>query len=979
MLKKILDTLAPPIESEFYRSRLQTNLRAILIILIAAFSLAFLFNDGAESRIAIGGMIVFLSVVFWFFTNGDMLLARIASPLIGYVSISYLIFNGLGIQSVTVPALWTLIVCARALGSGTSAVIYTGLSMVTLAAAYQLEHMGIMIDSPDLEPSSLQDLTNLYIELVALAAAVWFLSKNIEDDRDIAIESRRKMEINEQQLGEKDHLYRLLADNAQDLIWTADLELNYTYLSPSSARILGYTPSELIGKSIFFSLFPEEAIEQYRDVFRQEMQTIQDGGSPRDRHAFPEIQVMRKDGSVAWLDAQVSFLRDDNANIVGVVGTSRDISDRIQAETKAREVSDQLRQAQKIDSIGQLAGGIAHDFNNMLVAIQGYSDLAAKHKSTPEDVKRYVSEIKKAAVRAENLTRQLLTFSRRQAMESKPISANTLLLDLQDMLSRLIPANVRVDLQLAEEDHEILGDSGQLEQLIVNLCVNARDAMPGGGVLTVRSACVRLSEEEARKHPNAVAGDYVQLSVEDNGIGMEPDLQKRIFEPFFTTKKEGQGTGLGLSVVHGVVVEHGGYITVDSEENVGTTIRVHVPKSDTVTASRSLIEINDIVPGGKETVLVVEDEEQVRDLATLVLSQAGYTVLTAADGMLGWELFLSQRDNIALIVCDVVMPNMGGRQLLRLVREIDEAVPFIFTSGYVGGPDPKNFAERYAVEFLQKPFSASSLQQKVRGTLDTRVERKPRQRQVLAVDDNSSILHLLELDVQELGHEILTAGSGEEAVQLCEDQEFDIIFMDIQMQGMNGIDATRIIRQRSEGQPRIIGLTAHYTEEERERCLEAGMDEVITKPIRFDRLTRLLGGKHNEDDASPQPNDKPTPVFDLDVSLHLANNRTDVAEEMFGILLSKLPEDQKAINDAFNRNDIDDFRMQVHKLNGAVRYCGVPALSEAINQLETLAKGSEIDEIKDAMNEANERVEELIGWEKANPNPFNLHRIESGY
>lgn len=440
----------------------------------------------------------------------------------------------------------------------------------------------------------------------------------------------------------------MLADNAQDLIWTADLELNFTYCSPAALRIMGYKPDEMIGRSIFFPLLSERDAEDYREIITRELLPGTDEVA-EPRHTFENVHFRKKDGALGWIESNVSLLRDDDDQVIGIVGNTRDVSDRIDAETRAREVADQLRQAQKIDSIGQLAGGIAHDFNNMLVAIQGYSDLAGKHKSTPHDVKRYVSEIKKAAIRAENLTRQLLTFSRRQAMESKPVCINLLLRDLQDMLSRLIPANVSVKLKLDETDYEILGDSGQLEQLIVNLCVNARDSMPSGGNLTIYSKEVRVTAEEASTHPNAVAGEYICLSVQDNGSGMDVELQKRIFEPFFTTKKEGQGTGLGLSVVHGIVVEHGGFITVDSEEGAGTTVNVYLPKSDNVSSIRSLIELNDPMPGGKETVLVVEDEEQVRDLATLVLSQAGYTVLTAADGMLGWELFSLPNRKISLL------------------------------------------------------------------------------------------------------------------------------------------------------------------------------------------------------------------------------------------------------------------------------------------------------------------------------------------
>ncbi|MEX0941150.1 MAG: response regulator [Pseudomonadales bacterium] len=339
-------------------------------------------------------------------------------------------------------------------------------------------------------------------------------------------------------------------------------------------------------------------------------------------------------------------------------------------------------------------------------------------------------------------------------------------------------------------------------------------------------------------------------------------------------------------------------------------------------------------------------------------------------------VFLAQQENIALIVCDVVMPNMGGRQLLRLVREVDDSIPFVFTSGYVGGPDPKNFAERYDVEFLQKPFSAASLQQLVRTTLDSRSQRLSHQRLVLVVDDNASILHLLELDIKELGHSIETATSGAEAIELCKRNEFDLIFMDIQMQPMDGHQATRIIRGNADTTARIFGLTAHYTEEEKKACLAAGMDDVITKPIHFDRLANLVGGKHHEDGTKPES--KPIPVFDLDVSLHLANNRTDVAEEMFKILMNKLPEDQQLINDAFTADDMDAFGQQVHKLNGAVRYCGVPALSEAINRLETLTKNCELDDIESCLNDVNNSIDELQAWRDSNPNPFQIHRMENG-
>lgn len=971
MLSRLQNIFAPPIETEFYRHRLQANLNAVLLILIASFSVAFMINNNLQSRIGSGIMAVFLLILLKFFNKGDMVFARIAAPFVGYLSISYLIFNGFGLYSVAVPGLLTVIVCARALGTGLSSMIYMLLDMATLGAAYFLHRAGAL-DITQLGAVHIVDLTNLYICLLATTAAVWFLAKNIEDDRDLAHQAVRDLDAKQKALSDQEHRYRLLADNAHDFIWTAGPDFKYTYCSPSCQRILGYTPEELVGQSIFSHLVPGTAPEEFEGILRREMPLTNVNADYFNEYRFEDVQYQRKDGTNGWAEAHISYLLDDDKTPIGIVGTSRDITDKVHTQKKAQEVSEQLRQAQKIDSIGQLAGGIAHDFSNMLVAIQGYSDLASRHESVPSEVKRYVSEIKKAAVRAENWTRQLLTFSRRQAMESRPVQLNGILDELRDMLSRLIPATVDVQYNLDDSIDEILGDSGQLGQLIINLCVNARDAMPHGGTLTLGSRNVEYTSADIERYPNAVAGHYVQLCVTDTGFGMEPELLKRIFEPFFTTKRSGQGTGLGLSVVHGIVVEHGGFIHVESEEGTGSRFCINFPKSDLATPTRSLIGMDESLPGGNETILIVEDEEQVRDLATLVLAQAGYTVLTAADGVLGWDLFLAQRENIGVIISDVVMPNMGGRQLLKLVREVDDSIPFIFTSGYVGGSDPVNFSEKYGVEFLQKPFSAAKLQQQVRSALDGR-KRSAHQKLVLAVDDNVQNLNLLEMDIQELGHNVMTADNGDDAIKLCERYEFDIIFIDLQMTPLSGIETVRIIRERLDMNIKIIALTAHFTPEERQICLAAGMVDVITKPPRYDTLTRLLGGKFDEQitNAPEDSNDtKPLPIFDVDVSLHLANNRPQEAEELFNILMRELPVDQKAINAAYDLDDLNALCREVHKLHGAVRYCGVPALTDTMGKLETAAKIADLESIALRMQDMNDSVKALFAWHDRHPHPF---------
>lgn len=969
MIRELLNIFAPPIETDFYRERLRHNLDAVLVILIVSFALAFVVNEAPQSRIGTGIMAVCLLFVRRFLTRGNMTFARIASPLIGYISLSYLIFTGFGIHSVTVPALCVLIICARALGTGMSATIYLLLCMSTLGVAYYLGKLGL-IAVPSLVVASPVDLLNLYITLVATTAAVWFLAKNIEDDRDIAYAAVRDSDEKQAALVDKERQYRLLADNVHDFIWTADLEYRYTYCSPSCERILGYKPAELFGTSIFSQLPPSPSGDSLEERLQQELGV---GSATPDstRTKIAEVEFRRKDGSVGFVETHISIMLDDNGEPIGIIGMSRDITEKVLAQNKARDVSDQLRHAQKIDSIGQLAGGIAHDFSNVLVAVQGYSDLITRHESVPMDARRYAAEIKKAAVRAETWTRQLLTFSRRQAMESKPVALNDVVLELRDMLSHLIPATINVSFNLVPDIDEILGDSSQLGQLIINLCVNARDAMSDGGSLSLETRNIELSGAEAERFPNVLPGRYVQLCVTDTGVGMSAEVRSRIFEPFFTTKRTGHGTGLGLSVVHGIVVEHGGFIDVQSNPGFGTSIYVNFPKSDLAAPTRTLIPMEESLPGGNETILVVEDEEQLRDLATLVLSQAGYTVLTAADGLLGWELFLSQKDNISLAISDVVMPNLGGRQLLKLIREVDDTMPFMFTSGYVGGPDPLNFQNQYGVEFLPKPFSGAMLQRRVRDILDSS-KRPAHQRRVLAIDDNAANLNLLRLDIEELGHLVKTAGGGNDAIELCKQQRFDLVFVDLQMQPMNGIETAIALRSQLGDGVDIIGLTAHVTEQEKQACLNAGMQDVITKPLRYDALTRLLGGKWAE--KTPQEvagaQCHPATIFDVDVSLHLANNRPKEAQELLDILMRELPHDQQAINNAYDRHDTDALKREVHKLNGAVKYCGVPALANVVKRLETAAKADEGAGVAAGVKALNDGIDELFAWYRANPRPF---------
>lgn len=968
MLQRLINIFAPPLASELARERLQYNVRAVLLILMVASILAFLFNANTGARLGSGALFLSLLFIFFYSSAGDLILARVATPLITFSAVTYFLLTGYGLQGSSTHALLVVIVYSRVLASGPATIFYLILSMIALAAAYHLELAGLIEPKSGVR-SGLLELLNLYTVFIAVTAASLLVMR--ENETESPARNNQQRTGREPKSAFQDNQYRLLADSAQDFIWTADLDLKYTYCSPSCERITGYKPHELVGASIFANLNSEEAAASYVDIFNREMQLEREVPGV-GRHTSVEVEIRKKDGDTGWIEAQISFLRDDSSKVIGIVGASRDINDRIEAASRAEEVAEQLWQVQKIDSISQLAGGIAHDFNNMLVTIQGYSDLAMNHASMTDEVKLYVSEIRKAALRAENLTRQLLMFSRRQSMDRKPVVVNRFLENLQSTLARLIPANVRVELELDQEPFEISGDAGQLEQLVVNLYVNARDAMPGGGRLAISTTKLTLTESEASLYPNATPGDYVRIGVADTGVGIEPELQTRIFEPFFTTKRQGQGAGLGLSVVHGIVVEHGGFITVDSAPGNGTTIHVHLPKANKVKRETAESRVS-----SHETILLVEDEEQVRDIARLTLTQAGYAVLTAADGRLGLDLFLRERGNIEAIICDVIMPNMGGREFLAMVREIDETIPFIFISGYVGDPDTRNFIEHNDVLFLQKPFSGIALQQALRTAIENRDHRPSRQRLVLAIDDNEALLHLLELDIKDIGHRIMTASDSDQGLRLCGRHEFDVIFIDVDTQPLDGIEVARILRQREAQSPRIYGLTTHLTTENKNRCLAAGMNDLIIKPVNKEALRSILGGRVAIAKSVLATSDS-VPLFDMNLSLDLSNNRIEVAEAMLRILVSRLPEHIEGIRNTFDDGDFGALTGRVEKLVAAVRYCGVPALAEATRRLEVTARGSNITDIEESIEILQERINELSNWHRNNPDPFGQARLRNG-
>jgi nitrogen-specific signal transduction histidine kinase len=394
-----------------------------------------------------------------------------------------------------------------------------------------------------------------------------------------------------------------------------------------------------------------------------------------------------------------------------VVGVARDV-------TEHRQLQDQFLQSQKMEAIGQLAGGVAHDFNNILTVIIVQCELAATLDQSPGKLRQDLQQIREAAERAAHLTRQLLLFSRQQVMQPRVLDLNETVTHLTKMLQRIIGEDVRLQLSLHSTPLTTRADPGMLDQVLMNLAVNARDAMPEGGRLLIETAATTIDETAARRHPDAAAGRYVCLAVSDTGSGISPEILPRIFEPFFTTKETGKGTGLGLATIYGIVQQHRGWIEVQSQRGQGTRFELFLPASEAPAVDSGNLE-QPKPRGGKETILFVEDETPVRLITRALLEQFGYRVLPAANGVEALKVWEQHRDSIALLLTDMVMPaGISGQQLARRLEEDRPSLRVLFTSGYSAEIAGRNLELRAGENFLQKPFPSALLLETVRRTLD---------------------------------------------------------------------------------------------------------------------------------------------------------------------------------------------------------------------------------------------------------------------
>ncbi|RMG54104.1 MAG: response regulator [Acidobacteria bacterium] len=423
-----------------------------------------------------------------------------------------------------------------------------------------------------------------------------------------------------------------------------------------------------------------------------------------------ELELVCRDGHRIPVRLNMVGVRDRQGAYQGYWATARDISAEKRLEA-------QLLQAQKLESLGTLVGGIAHDFNNMLTAILGYAQLLLGQANQEDRFYEHLQQIEVLSQRAADVVQQLLTFSREGTSRQRRLLLHPLLKEIGKLLQRMIPENIEVEMHLAAEDLAIEADPTQLQQVVMNLVVNARDAMPEGGQLRIETARVKLDESFCRAHPNLRPGDYVRLRVSDTGVGIPPDIQRRIFDPFFTTKEAGKGTGLGLPVVYGIVKNHGGAVEVESEVGRGTTIALYFPLVEKPAEVERASSAE--VKGGSETILLVEDEPTVLELARAALEHYGYQVLTAQNGVEAIATYRDHGSEIALVILDVVMPKLGGRETFRELQRIDPGVKAILASGYDTSESLVNELLQSGVcGLVRKPYQIQELAQAVRQVLD---------------------------------------------------------------------------------------------------------------------------------------------------------------------------------------------------------------------------------------------------------------------
>jgi two-component system cell cycle sensor histidine kinase/response regulator CckA len=532
----------------------------------------------------------------------------------------------------------------------------------------------------------------------------------------LLVSSRKSVE---QRLRDQGELFRITLSSIGDAVIATDSHGKISFINPTAERLTGWNSEDAQQKFLaeVYRVVDEHTNEPVPDMFETVREKL-------DMVLFnKDIAIIDRDGGlVPILDSGAPIL-DEKHEFKGAVVVFQDVSERRKAEQALAETEGRLRQSQKLEAVGTMTGGVAHDFNNLLTAILGYRELASRRLEPGHPSQDYLVNIEKAATRAAELTKKLLAFSRRQKLERRVIDLNDSIAEILNLLERVIGADIRVTFKPANDLKAVYADPVQIEQVIMNLSVNARDAMPSGGKLLIETYNVELDEYYCRRYPNCTPGRYAQISVSDTGMGMSSETVERIFDPFFTTKDVNKGTGLGLSTVYGIVRQHGGIINVYSEPSRGTTFKLFLPIVDSAIENMDGDELAEL-RGGPETILVAEDEEALRVLSNDVLSALGYNVISASNGEEAVALYKEHGDKIDLLLFDVVMPGMGGPEAFRKIRDLGGGTtPLLFMTGYsseiLDGSQDGTVSDISGTTVIQKPYTLDRLGREVRTALDS--------------------------------------------------------------------------------------------------------------------------------------------------------------------------------------------------------------------------------------------------------------------
>jgi PAS domain S-box-containing protein len=608
-----------------------------------------------------------------------------------------------------------------------------------------------------------------------------------------------------------------LLESTDDLIWSVDTECRVlTYNRALAEHLRRHYGAEIQAGMVPYAHLPPHVAELWRERYRR---AIEEG---------PFRVEVDLDGG-RTVEFSLNPIQS-GGECVGLSVFGKDITERKQTEAQRQRLSDHLAQAQKMESVGRLAGGVAHDFNNLLTVINGYTQLALSRLKSGDPLHAQVAEVRKAGDRAAGLTRQLLAFSRKQVLQPRDLNLNQVVEEMDSMLRRLVGEDVEVFFALSSGRPAVHADPHQLEQVILNLAVNARDAMPDGGRLLIETDIVKRDESFAAANPEVRPGRYAVLSVGDTGVGMDQATLQRIFEPFFTTKEAGQGTGLGLSMVQGIVAQSGGHIGVSSAPGKGTTFEIYLPALAVADIPRQKLDESPALRG-TETVLVVEDQQEVCDYATAVLQEYGYRVIQAASADEALAVCEHEPEPIDLLLTDVVMPRTSGRELVARLASGRPGMKTLFMSGYTDDVIAHHGVLDEGMNFIQKPFSPEELAGKVRSVLGV----QPEAARILVVDDEELVRAYLRSVLEGGGYVVSEAAEGKEAVRQALSSPLELVITDLVMPEQEGIETIQTLRRRLPDLG-IIAISGAFGGQFLTTAKILGADAVLDKPVSADVL-----------------------------------------------------------------------------------------------------------------------------------------------